>query len=194
VESVKKPEPIGRYEYIRYVDPADAFRPYDERAPAVAAEVAGLIIERAPDAIVEHVGSTAIPGCHGKGVIDLMVLYPPGRLEATRDTIDGLGFQRQTNRNPFPEERPVRVGAIDYDGTTFRIHVHVIAAGSREVAEQIGFRDRLRGDPALVAEYVAGKRSVLAAGVSDSIEYNAGKDPFIRRVIAELPPSGEGDG
>lgn len=183
-------KPIGTYTSIRYEDPADAFRLYDGRYPAVAATVAALIERQAPFVRVEHVGSTAIPGCDGKGVIDLLVTYPAGRLAEARDAVDALGFQRQTNRDPFPEERPVRVGTIRYDGEEFRIHAHVVAEGSPEAAEQLGFRDRLRAEPTLAAEYVAGKRAVLARGVRDSTEYNAGKDAFIKRVIAGLPAAG----
>src|SRR5690349_18287190 len=62
---------IGRYFY----HPAE-HQDSDPRAPAVAEAVAGLIRARRPSLVVEHVGSTAIPGCRGKGVIDLAVLYP----------------------------------------------------------------------------------------------------------------------
>ncbi len=175
---------IGSYEYVRYTDPGDSFRPYDPRSAAVAARVAGLIRQRMPEVRVEHVGSTAIPGCHGKGPIDLLLLYPAGQLAAGRAVLDGLGFQRHELPGAFPQERPVRIGTIAHDGTRFRLHVHVIAADSPEVAEQIRFRDTLRANPALVAEYVALKRAVLAAGVTDGGAYSNGKDPFIRRVLA----------
>lgn len=174
---------IGRYQYIRYDDPADAFRPYDVRFPEVAHRVAELIRERMPDASVEHIGSTAVPACDGKGVVDLMLLYPPGRLEAARDALDGLGFQRHVGPNAFPEERPVRIGTLKHDGETFRLHVHVIAADSPEAAEQLRFRDALRADPSLVAEYVARKLAVLASGVADGDAYNRGKESLIRDVL-----------
>jgi GrpB-like predicted nucleotidyltransferase (UPF0157 family) len=179
---------IGTYEYIRYADPAAAFRPYDPRCVEVAARVAGLIRERLPTAgnqwAIAHVGSTAIPGCHGKGPVDLMLLYPPGHLATARDTLDGLGFQRHERPGAFPEERPVRIGAIVHDGTTFRLHVHVIAADAPEATEQLRFRDTLRANPALVTEYVALKQAVLAGGVTSGGEYNDGKDAFIRRVLS----------
>jgi GrpB-like predicted nucleotidyltransferase (UPF0157 family) len=175
--------PIERYEYIRYTDPADAFRPYDPRCPEVARRVIALIQSRLLEARVEHIGSSAIPGCAGKGVVDLMLLYPPGLLAAARDALDEMGFQRHTGPNAFPEERPVRIGTISHDGETFRLHVHVIAANAPEVAEQRHFRDTLRADPALVAEYVALKRVVLIEGVADSTEYNRGKDAFFKRVL-----------
>ena len=186
--SVTDDAAIGTYEYIRYIDPADAFRPYDPRCKAVAARVAALIWEQMPDAecppwAVEHIGSTAIPGCHGKGPVDLMLLYPPGQLATARDVLDRLGFQRHELPGAFPEARPVRIGTIEHDGTCFRLHVHVIAADSPEVAEQLRFRDTLRADPALVAEYVSLKQAVLAGGVTSGGAYNDGKDAFIRRVL-----------
>ena len=176
--------PIGHYPPIPYTDPEAAFRPWDPRCPAVARRVAELIEAGAPWATVEHVGSTAVPGCDGKGVIDLMLLYPPGRLTEARDLLDGLGFQRFTAPWAFPEERPVRLGTIEHDGTTFRLHVHVLATVAAEVADQRRFRDALRADPALVASYVARKRAVLDAGVETSDAYNKGKDAVIRRILA----------
>ncbi len=179
---------IGRYEYVQYDDPLAAFRPYDPRYPVVAERVAGLIRERMAEVVVEHVDSTAVPGCAGKGVVDLMVLYPPGHLAAARDAVDGLGFQRHVAPGAFPEERPVRIGTIVHDGDTFRLHVHIIAADSPEVAEQRRFRDRLRADPALVAAYVARKRAVLAEGVVDGGGYNRGKESFIQGVLGGPVP------
>jgi GrpB-like predicted nucleotidyltransferase (UPF0157 family) len=186
--------PIGRYEYIRYRDPLAAFRPYDPRCPEVASRVIDLIHARMPDAQIEHIGSTAIPGCPGKGVVDLMLLYLPGRLGAARDTLDHMGFQRHDRPGAFPEERPVRIGTIEHDGESFRLHVHVIAADSPEATEQRRFRETLRADPALVEEYAARKRAVLAAGVTDGNDYNLGKDAFIKGVLFGSPATSSGLG
>ena len=116
--------------------------------------------------IVEHVGSTAVPECTGKGVIDLMLLYGDGRLEEAKSLLEALGFQPQGSRDPFPESRPMRVGEIEFEGSMFRLHVHVIEMHSPEVAELRTFRDALRADPELVADYVARKRQIIASGVS----------------------------
>jgi GrpB-like predicted nucleotidyltransferase (UPF0157 family) len=175
--------PIEHYEYIRYEDPREAYRPYDERFPEVARRVAALIRERFPTAEVEHVGSTAITGCSGKGVIDLMLLYGPGMLASARDAVDSLGFQRHDKPGAFPEDRPVRIGTIVHDGDRFRLHVHIIAEESLEVAEQRRFRDQLRDDPRLVEEYAALKQAVLEAGAKDGNDYNLGKDSFIKSVL-----------
>ena len=88
-------------------------REWDPAAFEVAGRLALDINAQAPSLTIEHIGSTSIPGCAGKGVIDLLVLYPPGQLEFARKTLDALGFQRQTGCDPFPEGRPMRVGAMD---------------------------------------------------------------------------------
>ena len=174
------PVVIGPYEH----SPATCID-HDPRAIQVAEQVAHLIESRLPGIVVEHVGSTAVPGCAGKGVVDLMVLYPPGQLPEVRDALDALGFQRQTGRDPFPEERPMRIGSIDYDGSRFRLHVHVIAPDSPEVAELRTFRDRLRGEPGLLEQYVALKRKIIAEGVTDSLDYSIRKGEFIAGILRD---------
>ena len=95
--------------------------PYDPRAQEVARKVAGVINHHLPDVTVEHVGSTTVAGCVGMGVIDLLMPYRKGGLESVKETLKELGFQRQGTRNPFPEDRPVRVGSMRHDGDTFRL-------------------------------------------------------------------------
>jgi GrpB-like predicted nucleotidyltransferase (UPF0157 family) len=180
------PEPeltIGPYE-LR----AASCRPWDARAPEVAVRVAALIRTVLPSARVEHIGSTAVPGCGGKGIVDLLLLYPPGGLAEARAALATLGFQRQPGRDPWPEERPMRVGSVVHDGDRFALHVHVVASGSAEEAWDVGFRDRLRADPALVEAYVARKRAIIADGVIDSVDYSRAKGPFIEGVIGPTQP------
>lgn len=156
---------------------------HDPLAAQVATRVAQALCARMPSLTVEHVGSTAVPGCAGKGIIDLAVFYPPAELVAARATVDGLGFQRQPHRDPFPEERPMRVGAITHAGRKYFIHVHVIAQGSAEAHDLIRFRDRLRSDASLREAYVARKRAILAAGTSDSLDYSKAKERFIASAL-----------
>jgi GrpB-like predicted nucleotidyltransferase (UPF0157 family) len=159
---------------------------HDPRSAEVARAVAALIEPRLPGAVVEHIGSTSVPGCAGKGIIDLMLLYPPGQLAAARALLDALGFQKQTSRDPFPEDRPLRKGALEHAGTTFLLHVHVLSAASPEVGQMRAFRDRLRADPGLVAAYVAAKRAILDTGVTDRLDYSSRKVEFVQGVLRGL--------
>ncbi len=153
--------------------------PHDERAYVVAREVAALIAASRPTARVEHIGSTAVPGCAGKGIVDLVVLYAEGELESTRDALDAIGFQRQVYGMPFPESRPMRVGTYVYDGTTYHVHAHVVREDTAEARALLAFREALRTDPLLAARYVDAKRVILARGIADGRQYTERKAAFI---------------
>ena len=47
---------------------------HDPRTFVVANRVVNLIESHLPAVKLEHVGSTSVPGCAGKGVVDLMIL------------------------------------------------------------------------------------------------------------------------
>jgi GrpB-like predicted nucleotidyltransferase (UPF0157 family) len=166
-----------------YVSRPAVCRDYDRRAADVARLVAALVHEHLPEVRVEHVGSTSVPGCAGKGIVDLMIAVANGELEKVKEVLDRLGFQRRIGRDPFPETRPMRAGSLVHDGETLMVHVHVIPASSTEVDEMRFFRACLRGDPELLKMYVAKKRQILASGVTDSADYCSQKGEFIRQVL-----------
>jgi GrpB-like predicted nucleotidyltransferase (UPF0157 family)/mannose-6-phosphate isomerase-like protein (cupin superfamily) len=161
--------------------------PHDPRSIEVAREVGRLIEGHLRGVVVEHIGSTAVPGCAGKGIVDLLIAYEPGRLGEVRDGLDALGFERQTGRDPFPEERPMRVGSIEFDGSRFPLHAHVVDSTSPEARELRSFRDRLRAEPSLLAQYVAVKRKILAEGKPDSLDYCIRKGDFIAATLRSTP-------
>jgi GrpB-like predicted nucleotidyltransferase (UPF0157 family) len=177
--SATNPSPlIGPYR----VCPA-ACQDYDPRAADVARQVAMLVHDNLPGARVEHVGSTAVPDCAGKGIVDLLIPVPDGQMESVKATLAQLGFQPQPHADPFPEDRPMRVGSWEHDGASFLLHLHLIPAGSPEIEEMRFFRACLRADPALRKAYVARKREILASGVTDSAEYCQAKGLFIKEVL-----------
>ncbi len=159
-------------------------RDCDPRAPAVAQQVATTIRSHLPLVQVEHIGSTAVPGCAGTGILDLMVPYRDAEeLAAVKTLLEQLGFQRQATHDPFPEDRPMRVGSLTYEGDMFLVHVHVIPATSPEVDEIRFFRTCLRADPELLRAYIACKKEIIAAGITDSLAYCRRKGEFIKAVL-----------
>ena len=104
---------------------------------------------------------------------------------ATRNAIDALGFQPQRVGHAFPEDRPMRVGAIEHEAHIYRLHVHIIADNSEEVSELRRFRDALRADPELRDAYEAKKRDILQAGLSEPVGYTKAKGDFINAVLAK---------
>ena len=172
--------PIGAYEHV----PA-ACLPYDPRAPEAALRVSEMIRRRMPGVTVDHVGSTAVPGCAGKGVIDLMIPYRKSELELVKRALADLGFQHQSTRDPFPEDRPMRVGSLEHKGDTFRLHVHVVPADGGEPEEFRLFRDRLRSDPEMLRAYVERKQRIIEEGTTGSTDYAEIKGEFVQRALGD---------
>lgn len=181
-QACKPPIPIGTYRCS-----AVEYLPYDSESRRVAARIAETIVGSNRYLQIEHVGSTAVPHCWGKGIIDLLVLYAPGGLDAARESLDRLGFQKQGGDDPFPESRPMRVGSVEYFGRTYRIHAHVIEAGSAEARDLVRFRELLRDSVDLRRAYEAEKRAILARGITWGAEYSNAKGKFIRRALAGEP-------
>jgi GrpB-like predicted nucleotidyltransferase (UPF0157 family) len=129
-------------------------RPWDARGPAAANSLIRILQAALPDIEIEHVGSTAVPGCDGKGILDLMLLIPIGRLSEVCAVIDGMGFQHQSGGKRHPDDRPMREGSFIFDGSVFQLHVHLIPESSAEVDRLRKFRDRLTAHPELVALYI----------------------------------------
>jgi GrpB-like predicted nucleotidyltransferase (UPF0157 family) len=176
------PLPIGRYS----PEPPGC-HVYDPVAVEVAGRITDQIAGLLPGVTVEHIGSTAVPGCGGKGIIDLLLIYGAGQLDAVKQRLDDMGFQLQTVGLLFPETRPMRVGAVEYEGRCFQIHVHVVRAGIPEIEALRYFRETLRADPRLVAAYVEWKRAILADGITDRKLYTQRKSVFIRSVLSRDP-------
>jgi GrpB-like predicted nucleotidyltransferase (UPF0157 family) len=163
-----------------------AYVEYEPGVVGAANEVIQFVRQAAPWMHAEHIGSTAVPGCAGKGIVDLMALYPPGKLEDARAMLDQLGFQHQKSGHVWPETRPMRVGAIEHNGKRYRLHVHVIAMDDPEVASLRRFRDALRGNTALRDAYQAKKLAILKSGVNKPADYTYAKGEFIRSVIGDV--------
>ena len=166
-----------------YAPPSAACRDYDPRAADVAWQIASLVRPHLPSIRVEHVGSTSVPGCAGKGTVDLMVAVPDGAMDSLEELLVRLGFQQQTGPDPFPETRPMLTGSWLHDNEPFQLHIHLIPEASPEADEMRFFRACLRADPELVKAYVAQKRKIIASGATDPLEYCRMKGEFIKQVL-----------
>jgi GrpB-like predicted nucleotidyltransferase (UPF0157 family) len=164
----------------------------DPRAREAAGRVIALIAAARPGAEAEHVGSSAVPGLVGKGTIDLLLPCPQEEIPAVTRDLLALGFQRQSIPTAFPPTRPMLQGVVRHDGTSFRVHVHVVPESSPEVPAIRGFRDALLADPALREEYTALKRAIVADGTVDSVAFTKAKHGWIVGVLRRLGLAGDG--
>lgn len=152
---------------------------------AVAATVAQLVAERRPGVVVEHIGSTAVPGLPGKGIVDLAIATTPEELPEVVVVLTDLGFGPQPGPDPFPPTRPLLVGSLEVDGTVFRIHCHV-QPGTEEITRDLAFRDALRADPSLVTAYAELKARIVDEGPVEGHLYTYQKQAWIADVQRRL--------
>lgn len=165
-----------------------AVRPWDPQAGAVAARVAALIERVRPGVVVEHVGSTAVRGLPGKGVVDLAIEAHPDVIPGLASDLLALGFVRQEGVAAFPAVRPLLLGEVEESGARFRVHLHLIPPARGELAELRGFRDALRDDAALRDRYVAAKQAIVDAAPvgSANLLYTMHKGGFVEDQLYAL--------
>lgn len=159
-------------------------RPWDPRGPAAASRVIRLLQTSLPGIVIEHVGSTSVPGCAGKGILDLMVLVPSGHLKEACAAVDSMGFQHQSGGVRHPDHRPMREGSFRFEDTVFRLHVHLVPEGSVDADVLRTFRDRLIANSEFVSLYVEQKHRLIDARISDRSTYTRGKAAFIELILA----------
>jgi GrpB-like predicted nucleotidyltransferase (UPF0157 family) len=171
---------IGRYRRV----PVEV-RQANPHAPEVARRLIALIATRWPATPGEHVGSSAVPGLAGKGIIDLLLAAEPAHIPAITQTLLELGFQRQVP-TAFPASRPMLWGTFQDGATDYPVHVHVVPASSPEVAAMRGFRDALRADPSLRRRYAALKRTIVEGGPVDPMAFSNAKHDWIVATLGQL--------
>lgn len=138
--------------------------------------------------VIEHIGSTSVPGLAAKPVID--VLLGARSLVEVESKIEALSDLDYVYVKRYEDVLPMRRYFVKSPAASFRIHLHAVERGSRIWQEHLAFRDALRTDPALCARYQSLKLQLAEAFADDKAAYSAAKDPFIQSVLADV--SGQG--
>ncbi len=132
---------------------------------------------------IHHVGSTAIPGIAAKPVIDMIAgvrdfeearaAFEPLREESYVHTPHRPGIAHHFSK-PSPQLPETQYG------------LHLTEPGSDLWRERLAFRDALRNDAALAAEYQTLKLRLSEEHHLDLSAYTAGKRDFVIRVLANV--------
>ena len=131
---------------------------------------------------IEHVGSTSIPGLVAKPIIDLQALIADF---ANADLLAAALAPHDWHYvGPDLDHRPWRRFYVKVIDGRRSAHLHVMTPDSVRWHQQIAFRDRLRADATLTADYAALKRILAAEHVDDREAYSAAKADFVQSVLA----------
>jgi GrpB-like predicted nucleotidyltransferase (UPF0157 family) len=133
-----------------------------------------------PGVRVHHIGSTAVPGLAGKAVIDMIALVDDLDAHVTLARQAGYKLPARFNANL------VHRRFLCYPTVSHRTH-HLNLVDVREERDQcLHFRDTLRSNPELAAEYAKLKRALAAQFQEDRQGYTEAKSDFIKGAGAAL--------
>jgi GrpB-like predicted nucleotidyltransferase (UPF0157 family) len=132
---------------------------------------------------IHHVGSTAIPGLAAKPIIDMIAgvhdlegaraAFGPLREHSYQHTPHRPGIAHHFSK-PSARQSEVTHG------------IHLTEPGSDLWRERLAFRDALRSDAALAAEYATLKLRLAQEHDDDISAYTMGKREFVIRVLGEV--------
>ena len=153
--------------------------PYDEDWPQVfEAEAAQIRAALGGELrVIEHIGSTAVPGLPAKPVIDIAISVE-SLDDLDTDAIESLGY---TYVPKFEEELPNRRYFTRGD-----YHLHVYEEEHEEFLDYVRFRDYLRTHPEDAELYGSLKLKLASEHPEDREAYQEAKAPFVARLVAAL--------
>jgi GrpB-like predicted nucleotidyltransferase (UPF0157 family) len=170
------------------------FRPYNEIFPVLFEQEKELIQKMLEGNFqIEHIGSTAVPGLGGKGVIDISIAVPKDRWPEISEKLKSLGYEYKKKEAEREKERLFFMANLpDEELRTRLYHIHLSYPESPELLKQIGFRDYLRIHPEAAKEYAKLKK--LTAQTAQKFKtknemrdtYEQVKKDFIESILKKL--------
>jgi GrpB-like predicted nucleotidyltransferase (UPF0157 family) len=130
---------------------------------------------------IEHIGSTAIPGLGGKGILDIVVGISKSKITEAKNKLQKAGYKfvekaGTPKRLFFWRDRP-------YKRNKRRIHTHLTKFNGQNWKEMIGFRDYLLKHPKTVEQYIKIKKEGVKKAVGNGEVYKKYKEKFIKNIL-----------
>lgn len=162
---------------------------YDPRWPALYAEEEKYLHETLPADLVKriaHIGSTAVPGCSAKPVIDIQVeVTSSARVKAeVVPLLQGHGYEFIW-RPSIGEHAAFYAWFIKRNGDGHRTHhIHMVEPDQAS-EDRIVFRDHLRTHPHDLHRYETLKQALSTVYPNDRASYTKGKTDFIASIVRQ---------
>lgn len=130
-----------------------------------------------PAWVIEHIGSTAIPGMRAKPVIDLAVrMLNPADFEQHRAALEEAGWVDGSGVRSHPVLVRAHAGE--------RTHIaHFFTAAEWDAVNQRLLRDWLCEHPEDARRYARAKCAAVAVAARGEATYNAAKAPAIQAIV-----------
>ena len=128
--------------------------------------------------IIEHVGSTAVPGLAAKPIIDIMIGLPDFTIaNSLVPPIIALGYDYIAEYETVMPERRYFQKTVEKKRTH---HIHMVEVGSEFWNRLLLFRDYLRANAEAMREYATLKKSLASREWQDMNEYAYAKTEFVK--------------
>ena len=156
--------------------------PPDRRWPERFAQAAAALRRILPEALlVEHIGSTAVPGLGAKDTVDVLVVTDDlGIVLERAPALAVAGYDLRLGAHAAREDHLFLRRVVDGQRTH---HVHVLRPSSPEVGEYLLFRDYLRAHPDVAATYGEAKIRLAAEHGEDRMAYVMAKPVVVEPLL-----------
>lgn len=159
------------------------FKPYNKNFPELFRKEKERILSQVKTALaIEHVGSTAVPGLGGKGIIDIAIAVHKSDMNAVNKQLQSLGYEFRPTFST-PDRFYFIIFLPDTEEEVRRYHIHLTYPESREWKDLIEFRDYLKTHPAELEEYAELKRKAALEANQDGEKYRKIKDPMFKKIL-----------
>ncbi len=152
-------------------------RHYQDPATAAYEDAELLLSSILPDARIEHVGASAIPGAYSRGGVDVCVAVPQEAFDEALGVLCEAGYVQRPHADADAAAGDRRAALIAPHADV-ALTLQLIESGSRHES-LMRFRDALRGDATLLARYNAIR---IEAGPLGGAAYREAKARFIATV------------
>ncbi len=160
--------------------------PYDPEWPQAFARLAKRIRNALGDKVclLEHVGSTSVPGLAAKPIIDLVLGVVDSADEASYvPPLEEEGFVLKIREPDWFQHRMLKTP--DTDG-----NLHVFSRGCEEIDRMLAFRDWLRGHEDDRRRYEETKRKLAAKTWKNIQQYADAKTDVVQEIMRRVSGSG----
>ncbi|MBU2546744.1 MAG: GrpB family protein [Gammaproteobacteria bacterium] len=158
--------------------------PYDDNWPKKFTAEKELILSVIADknVVVEHIGSTAIPGLAAKPIVDIMVgVKTLAIADACIKPLESIGYEYIPNlEKNFPRRRFFHKGP---NLPNKHFHLHMVEINGSFWQNQLFFRDYLRNNLKALAEYQQLKKDLAEKFQDDVSGYCEAKSEFIQKIL-----------
>lgn len=159
------------------------FKPYSKSFPELfEKEKARIAAKVKKNVVIEHVGSTAVPGLGGKGIIDIAMAADKGEMEDISQQLQELGYEFRP-KHSTPDRFFLRMDRDDEEEGTRRYHIHLCHPDSGDWKDLLFFRDYLRAHPEEVVKYAQLKQKAAEEVNEDGARYRELKDPAFKSIL-----------